>query len=79
MLSSIVGPMKVMFRDFWRMIWQKQCCKIVMLTNLMEACKVCKHWIELKYQFFVVFFGLGVHIFDMKESESDSYNLLRHK
>ncbi|XP_071120808.1 receptor-type tyrosine-protein phosphatase epsilon-like [Mytilus edulis] len=33
------GPMKVMFRDFWRMIWQKQCCKIVMLTNLMEACK----------------------------------------
>lgn len=35
-----VGPTKVMIRDFWRMVWQKRVCKIVMLTNLMEACKV---------------------------------------
>lgn len=33
------GPTKVMIRDFWRMVWQKRVCKIVMLTNLMEACK----------------------------------------
>ncbi|KAK3090599.1 hypothetical protein FSP39_012997, partial [Pinctada imbricata] len=36
---SLTGPTKVMIRDFWRMVWQKRICKIVMLTNLMEACK----------------------------------------
>ncbi|XP_012937090.1 receptor-type tyrosine-protein phosphatase T [Aplysia californica] len=33
------GPNKVMIRDFWRMVWQQRVSKIVMLTNLMEACK----------------------------------------
>ncbi|BFY99631.1 hypothetical protein BsWGS_02670 [Bradybaena similaris] len=33
------GPNKVMIRDFWRMVWQQKVSKIVMLTNLMEACK----------------------------------------
>ncbi|XP_060083634.1 receptor-type tyrosine-protein phosphatase kappa-like [Ylistrum balloti] len=33
------GATKVMLRDFWRMVWQKKTCKIVMLTNVMEACK----------------------------------------
>ncbi|XP_055884947.1 receptor-type tyrosine-protein phosphatase T-like isoform X2 [Biomphalaria glabrata] len=33
------GPNKIMIRDFWRMVWQHKVSKIIMLTNLMEACK----------------------------------------
>ncbi|ESP05460.1 hypothetical protein LOTGIDRAFT_102205 [Lottia gigantea] len=33
------GPNKTMIRDFWRMVWQLKISKIVMLTNLVEACK----------------------------------------
>ncbi|KAK3602046.1 hypothetical protein CHS0354_021141 [Potamilus streckersoni] len=40
------GPMESIVDDFWRMIWQKDCGRIVMLTNLMEEGKIkcVKYW-----------------------------------
>ncbi|KAL3868893.1 hypothetical protein ACJMK2_041649 [Sinanodonta woodiana] len=40
------GPMDNIVDDFWRMIWQKDCGRIVMLTNLMEEGKIkcVKYW-----------------------------------
>ena len=34
------GPNKAMIGDFWKMIWQEKVTKVVMLTNLVESCKV---------------------------------------
>lgn len=39
-ILAFKGPNKMMIRDFWRMVWQQRVSKIVMLTNLVEACKV---------------------------------------
>ncbi|XP_052257824.1 uncharacterized protein LOC127862660 isoform X2 [Dreissena polymorpha] len=33
------GPTDATVKDFWRMIWQKDCGKIVMLTNIVEEMK----------------------------------------
>ncbi|XP_052775132.1 uncharacterized protein LOC128213461 isoform X2 [Mya arenaria] len=40
------GPTDTTLADFWRMIWQQGCDKIVMLTNLFEECKMkcVKYW-----------------------------------
>lgn len=40
------GPLSKTVADFWRMIWQEKCCKIFMVTNLMEQGRVkCeKYW-----------------------------------
>ena len=40
-LSDISAPREGTVLDFWRMIWEKDCGQIVMLTNHMEAGKVC--------------------------------------
>ncbi|XP_067677272.1 receptor-type tyrosine-protein phosphatase mu-like [Haliotis asinina] len=34
------GPTEQTLTDFWRLIWEKNCTRIVMLTNLMEMGKV---------------------------------------
>ncbi|XP_052793846.1 receptor-type tyrosine-protein phosphatase alpha-like [Mya arenaria] len=42
------GPTKNMIDDFWRMVWQQNADKIVMLTNLIEmaAIKCIQYWPE---------------------------------
>ncbi|XP_060587158.1 receptor-type tyrosine-protein phosphatase T-like [Ruditapes philippinarum] len=42
------GPTKELLLDFWRMIWQEESSRIVMLTNLMEEGKeICEqYWPE---------------------------------
>ncbi|XP_041475784.1 receptor-type tyrosine-protein phosphatase T-like [Lytechinus variegatus] len=44
------GPNAASVRDFWRMVWEEDCCKIVMLTNLVENDKKkCeKYWPDKK-------------------------------
>ncbi|WAQ98702.1 PTPRE-like protein [Mya arenaria] len=43
------GPTKNMIDDFWRMVWQENAEKIVMLTNLIEMAtvKCLKYWPEM--------------------------------
>ena len=38
--TVVSGPTKDMINDFWDMVWQQDCGKIVMLTNLKEENKV---------------------------------------
>ena len=51
-IQFCVGPTKDSINDFWRMIWQVDIGKIVMLTNLLEEDKVfmlnlhCIHYIS---------------------------------
>ncbi|XP_053398878.1 uncharacterized protein LOC123558827 [Mercenaria mercenaria] len=46
MYIAAQGPTEEFVADFWRMIWQKKCRKIVILTRLVEHNKVkcCQYW-----------------------------------
>ena len=44
-LFIYLGPTKEMINDFWRMIWQVDSGKIVMLANLTEDDKVKAYYI----------------------------------
>ncbi|XP_050023209.1 receptor-type tyrosine-protein phosphatase T-like [Dermacentor andersoni] len=52
------GPKQTTLTDFWRMVWQEGCCKVIMLTNLkeQEKTKCEQYWPETsqKYGKFVV-------------------------
>ena len=37
---NFAAPNKTTLQDFWRMLWEKECGYIVMLTNLVESSKV---------------------------------------
>jgi len=37
---DVIGCNKWSIDDMWRMIWQVGCCRIVMVTNLVEKGKV---------------------------------------
>ncbi|KAH3833879.1 hypothetical protein DPMN_107195 [Dreissena polymorpha] len=45
-LFENIRPTEEFVGDFWRMIWQKKCSKIIMLTRLVEHNKVkcCQYW-----------------------------------
>lgn len=40
MYSHVAGPLKNTINDHWRMIWQNDTRKIIMLTNLIEGTNV---------------------------------------
>lgn len=39
-IDIVLGPLINTLDDFWRMVWNEKCDKIVMLTNLIEDDKV---------------------------------------
>lgn len=41
-----LGPLDHTVNDFWRMVWQCECGKIVMLTNIFEEGKVNTNCLE---------------------------------
>ena len=50
-----LGPTEEFVGDFWRMVWQKKCRKIVMLTRLVEHNKV-SHPLHFNFMGLVFFF-----------------------
>ena len=40
MYIAAQGPTEELINDFWRMIWEQKCRKIIMLTKLIEQTKV---------------------------------------
>ena len=39
-MICLLGPMTNTVNEFWKMVWQYDCGKIVMLTNIFEDGKV---------------------------------------
>ena len=51
-----LGPTEEFVGDFWRMVWQKKCRKIVMLTRLVEHNKVSLGLVVFSRQFVALVF-----------------------
>ncbi|XP_052794507.1 uncharacterized protein LOC128227739 isoform X2 [Mya arenaria] len=61
------GPTQNMIDDFWRMVWQENAEKIVMLTNLIEmaAVKCLQYWPEMEQT--CSFGGIDISITGVEE------------
>ena len=51
MYIAAQGPTEELINDFWRMIWEQKCRKIIMLTKLIEQTKVL---LQIKTFFFLL-------------------------
>ncbi|XP_071799860.1 receptor-type tyrosine-protein phosphatase T-like isoform X2 [Asterias amurensis] len=67
------GPNKASVCDMWRMIWQENTTKIVMLTNLQEGVKEkCeKYWPDKTAQY-------GDYVVTLKKEETHADYIVRH-